>query len=108
MLVRKKEALAEVVLKETGGLGVDCVLETCSGDESPEFTKHDIVTVLAAGGRWVTTQQNLQLDPPHSHLLFLKGATMSFLFPSVWLLSSSQIGRYRRERPLPFCKSTAG
>jgi len=87
----------ETILQETGGTGVDCVLETLEGSEASKFGKHEIVSSLAAGGRWATTHKNLQLDPPHSHLLFLKGASLCFLFPQIWLLSSSQLGRYQRQ-----------
>ncbi|XP_077675143.1 quinone oxidoreductase-like protein 1 isoform X4 [Eretmochelys imbricata] len=56
--------------------------------------KHDIITLLSAGGHWVTTEKNLQLDPPDSHCLFLKGATVSFLNDEVWNLSNVQQGKY--------------
>lgn len=36
----------------------------------------------------------LQLDPPHSDLLFMKGANICFLNEHTWLLSSGQQGRY--------------
>lgn len=85
----------EAILQETGGQGVDYVIEARERQEAG-FTKHDIISSLAVGGRWVTSQKNLQLDPPHAHLLYLKGATLSFLFPQGWLLSSSQLGRFQR------------
>ncbi|XP_069492331.1 quinone oxidoreductase-like protein 1 isoform X3 [Ambystoma mexicanum] len=56
--------------------------------------KHDLITLLAVGGHWVTTMENLQLDPPDSHCLFLKGATISFLNDEIWSLSSAQQGKY--------------
>nr|XP_014130424.1 quinone oxidoreductase-like protein 1 [Zonotrichia albicollis] len=56
--------------------------------------KHDIITLLGVGGRWITTERNLQLDPPDSHSLFLKGATVSFLNEEVWNLSNVQQGKY--------------
>ncbi|XP_065271430.1 quinone oxidoreductase-like protein 1 isoform X1 [Emys orbicularis] len=56
--------------------------------------KHDIITLLSVGGHWVTTEKNLQLDPPDSHCLFLKGATVSFLNDEVWNLSNVQQGKY--------------
>uniref|UniRef100_A0A674KE51 Enoyl reductase (ER) domain-containing protein n=1 Tax=Terrapene triunguis TaxID=2587831 RepID=A0A674KE51_9SAUR len=94
--------VAESCLEETGGLGVDIVLDAgvrlySKEDEStlkPQLLphKHDIITLLSVGGHWVTTEKNLQLDPPDSHCLFLKGATVSFLNDEVWNLSNpSQI-----------------
>ncbi|XP_029459402.1 quinone oxidoreductase-like protein 1 isoform X2 [Rhinatrema bivittatum] len=99
-----KVDLAESCLEETGGLGVDIVLDAGvrlyrSEDVSllkPRLLphKHDILMLLAVGSHWVTTVADLQLDPPDSHCLFLKGATVSFLNDEVWNLSSVQQGKY--------------
>ncbi len=35
-----------------------------------------------------------QLDPPDSEQLFLRGASLSFLFSQAWLLSPLNQGRY--------------
>ncbi|KFV45477.1 Quinone oxidoreductase-like 1, partial [Gavia stellata] len=96
--------LAESCLEETGGLGVDIVLDTGvklyrAEDESTSKSqllphKHDIITLLGVGGHWITTEKNLQLDPPDSHSLFLKGATVSFLNDEIWNLSNIQQGKY--------------
>ncbi|XP_029821752.1 quinone oxidoreductase-like protein 1 [Manacus vitellinus] len=56
--------------------------------------KHDIITLLGVGGHWITTEKNLQLDPPDSHSLFLEGATVSFLNDEIWNLSNVQQGKY--------------
>ncbi|XP_057704349.1 quinone oxidoreductase-like protein 1 isoform X2 [Corythoichthys intestinalis] len=103
---KKQSDLLPAVMEETGGLGVDIVVdqgvslhekEQEEGRED-EVTvhphKHDIITVLAVGGHWVTSHQDLQLDPPDSRLMFLKSASVSFLNLQVWLASSSQQGRY--------------
>uniref|UniRef100_A0A8D0H5Y5 Quinone oxidoreductase-like protein 1 n=1 Tax=Sphenodon punctatus TaxID=8508 RepID=A0A8D0H5Y5_SPHPU len=96
--------IAESCLEETGGLGVDIVLDagvrlykkenesTLKQQLLPH--KHDILTLLSVGGHWVTTEENLQLDPPDIHCLFLKGATVSFLNDEVWNLSNVQQGKY--------------
>lgn len=113
-------------LQETGGLGVNCIvdagvqpaynlsdfiiespllrqqLETEGhrhGYESapptvPCPTKHQIISCLAAHGCWITTQPDLQLDPPDSQHLFLKGASVHFLFFPVWVLSGSEQGTF--------------
>ncbi|XP_029030706.1 quinone oxidoreductase-like protein 1 isoform X2 [Betta splendens] len=94
--------LLSVVLEETGGLGLDIIIDSGvrlqDGEES-EGTKflphkHDIISVLAVGGHWVTSHQDLQLDPPDCRLLHLKSASVSFLNPEVWTASSAQQGRY--------------
>uniref|UniRef100_A0A674H1Z4 Quinone oxidoreductase-like protein 1 n=1 Tax=Taeniopygia guttata TaxID=59729 RepID=A0A674H1Z4_TAEGU len=96
--------VAESCLEETGGLGVDIVLDAgvrlYSAEDEPASKsqllphKHDIITLLGVGGRWITTERNLQLDPPDSHSLFLKGATVSFLNDEIWNLSNVQQGKY--------------
>ncbi|XP_036059435.1 quinone oxidoreductase-like protein 1 isoform X3 [Onychomys torridus] len=98
-----KVHVAESCLEETGGLGVDIVIDAgvrlYSKDDEPAVKlqlphKHDIITLLGVGGHWVTTEENLQLDPPDSHCLFLKGATVAFLNDEVWNLSNAQQGKY--------------
>uniref|UniRef100_H3CWY1 Crystallin, zeta (quinone reductase)-like 1 n=1 Tax=Tetraodon nigroviridis TaxID=99883 RepID=H3CWY1_TETNG len=95
--------LLSVVLEETGGLGVDVIVD--SGDEvrlqeeESEETKllphkHDVISVLGVGGHWVTSHKDLQLDPPDSRLLFLRSASVSFLNHEVWTASAAQQGRY--------------
>ncbi|XP_063812572.1 quinone oxidoreductase-like protein 1 [Pseudophryne corroboree] len=95
--------LAEKCLEETGGLGVDIVIDAgviLYNTEDPVIKpqllphKHDIITLLSAGGHWVTREEQLQLDPPDSHNLFLKGASLSFLNEEVWNLSNAQQGKY--------------
>lgn len=96
--------LLPVVLEETGGLGVDIVIDSGvrlqveEKEESEENKllphKHDIISVLGVGGHWVTSHQDLQLDPPDSRFLHLKSASVSFLNPEVWTSSSAQQGRY--------------
>ncbi|CAB1328031.1 unnamed protein product [Coregonus sp. 'balchen'] len=103
-----KVDLVDSCLEETGGLGVDIVMD--SGvrlhEEEPEARrllpyKHDIITLLGVGGHWVTTEQNLQLDPPDSRSLFLKAASLSFLNEEVWGASSARQGRPQLEDPVP-------
>ena len=57
-------------------------------------TKHQLISSLAARGQWVTTQPRLQLDPPESQLLLMKGASLHFLFEPVWGLSGAHQGHY--------------
>ncbi|XP_053163542.1 quinone oxidoreductase-like protein 1 isoform X2 [Hemicordylus capensis] len=64
-----KYDLTESCLEETGGLGVDIILdagvrlyskenETTSQQLLPH--KHDIISLLSVGGHWVTMEENLQ------------------------------------------------
>ncbi|XP_037638985.1 quinone oxidoreductase-like protein 1 isoform X1 [Sebastes umbrosus] len=93
--------LLPVILEETGGLGVDIVIDSgvrLQEAESEEAKllphKHDIISVLGVGGHWVTSHKDLQLDPPDCRLLYLKSASMSFLNHEVWTASTAQQGRY--------------
>ncbi|KAM8859620.1 quinone oxidoreductase-like protein 1 isoform 6-T6 [Spinachia spinachia] len=93
--------LLPAVLEETGGLGVDIVIDSgvrLNEEESEEAKllphKHDVINVLGVGGHWVTTQKDLQLDPPDCRSLYLKSASLSFLNHEVWTTSSAQQGRY--------------
>ncbi|XP_070771888.1 quinone oxidoreductase-like protein 1 isoform X2 [Enoplosus armatus] len=94
--------LLPVVLEETGGLGVDIVIDSgvrLHEEEESEETKllphkHDIISVLGVGGHWVTSHKDLQLDPPDCRLLYLKSASVAFLNHEVWTASSAQQGRY--------------
>uniref|UniRef100_A0A8C4ZYA8 Crystallin, zeta (quinone reductase)-like 1 n=1 Tax=Gadus morhua TaxID=8049 RepID=A0A8C4ZYA8_GADMO len=91
------------VLEETGGLGVDIVIDTgvrlqedegSNGNRLPH--KHEVISVLGVGGHWVTSHQELQLDPPDCRLLHLKSASVTFLNQEVWTASTVQQGRYLR------------
>ncbi|XP_076598721.1 quinone oxidoreductase-like protein 1 isoform X1 [Chaetodon auriga] len=95
--------LLPVVLEETGGLGVDIIVDSgvCLQGEEEESEeakllphKHDLISVLGVGGHWVTSHKDLQLDPPDCRSLFLKSASVTFLNHEVWTASSAQQGRY--------------
>ncbi|XP_067849357.1 quinone oxidoreductase-like protein 1 isoform X3 [Heptranchias perlo] len=97
----RKVDLVDSCLEETGGLGVnivvDCGVQLYSKEDDPTVKqhlphKHDILSLLAVASHWVTTEENLQLDPPDSRFLFHKGATISFLNEEVWQLSNMQQG----------------
>uniref|UniRef100_A0A4W3JKQ6 Enoyl reductase (ER) domain-containing protein n=1 Tax=Callorhinchus milii TaxID=7868 RepID=A0A4W3JKQ6_CALMI len=99
----KKANLVDACLEETAGLGVDivvdCGVQLSGKEDKPDGQqhlshKHEILSLLAVAGHWVTTEENLQLDPPDSRMLFLKGATISFLNEEVWQMSSAQQGKY--------------
>lgn len=105
-----KKSLVDTCMDETGGLGMDCVIDNGALHQDNEVkeqgnlsalsvknsppSKHDVISCLAVAGRWITCHQNLQLDPPDSQMLYLKGASVSFLFEHSWVLSRGQQGRY--------------
>ncbi|XP_061602139.1 quinone oxidoreductase-like protein 1 isoform X2 [Cololabis saira] len=95
--------LLSVIMEETGGLGVDIVVDSgvCLHEEEEKLEekkllphKCDIISVLGVSGHWVTSHQDLQLDPPDCRFLHLKSASVSFLNCEVWTAASAQQGRY--------------
>jgi len=117
------ESLFDAVMEETGGQGADFILETIPftkpmtlvpGKEQKERelspiisemvasgaqekasypSRHELIRCLAPLGRWATSSAQLQLDPPDSRLMLLKGASLSFVCEQAWLLAGSQQGR---------------
>jgi len=85
----EEQKLFETINRLTNGLGVDIILEDI---ELPDgITEREIVNCLTINATWITSR-NLQLDPPISELLYLKGCSVSFLFEQAWTLSETQSG----------------
>ena len=89
--------LRNMIKDETGGLGIDCIVDDgVLPNSAPDTTnhkfempmKHDVISSLAIAGRWVTSQHDLQLDPPDSEILHFKTASVCHLFPDALLLST--------------------
>jgi len=107
-LNHRSSVLVSSVMEETGGIGVDCVVDNgvrmftneedviLLGEKTkfPRPHKVDLIACLGFAGKWVTSQPDLQLDPPDSQQLFLRNASVSFLFPPAWTLMNAQQGRY--------------
>ncbi|KAI8774925.1 quinone oxidoreductase protein 1 isoform X1 [Biomphalaria glabrata] len=107
-LTQRSSIMSSSVAEETGGMGVDCVVDNgvrmFTSEEDIDLMderllrsvphKSDIIACLGFSGKWITSQSNLQLDPPNSEQLFLRGASVSFLFPPAWTLTRAQHGRY--------------
>ncbi|NXH81740.1 QORL1 protein, partial [Edolisoma coerulescens] len=85
--------VAESCLEETGGLGVDIVLDA-GGTPGGNLEIQAHKTIISTRQCYEFFFNLLQLDPPDSHSLFLKGATVSFLNDEVWNLSNVQQGKY--------------
>lgn len=56
-----------------------------------------LIQCLAVQGQLTSSTPNLQLDPPLSRQLFLRGAGISFLFPQQWILGATQRGKLARQ-----------
>jgi len=108
-LQEQNSTFINTVLEESGGMGVDILIDNgvrlfqleedieLMGERSSFAmpSKHEILSVLGMGSRWVTSHHALQLDPPDSRTLFLKAASVSFLFEHIWTLSGAQYGRFQ-------------
>lgn len=108
-MTQRSTILASSVMEETGGVGVDCIIDNgvrlFTSEEDKDLMderslksvphKHDLLSCLGFAGRWITTHPQLQLDPPDSQQLFLRGGTLSFLFPPAWTLMRAQHGRFQ-------------
>lgn len=99
----RKNMLSISIMEETGGLGVDFIIDNGASRLAEPKENHDqstslnyeMISCLGSFGKWVTMRSDLQLDPPDSSELFLRSGTICFLFDSLWTLSYSQHGRYR-------------
>jgi len=92
MIDSRTSDIVSSVMESTGNAGVDCIIE--SSLIRSQVPLHDIVKCLGPNGHYASSNSQLQIDPPLSKSLFLKGASISYLFEQSWVLSSSQQGRY--------------
>ncbi|XP_061693292.1 quinone oxidoreductase-like protein 1 isoform X3 [Syngnathoides biaculeatus] len=86
--------LLPAVLEETGGLGVDIVVDQGVCEKKSNQKRRRRRRRRKRRRRFSRTSTTSSLDPPDSRLMFLKSASVSFLNSQVWLASSSQQGRY--------------
>jgi len=96
------ENVLEIVMEETGSLGVDYVLDYAScyqiiAEKSPitsmKRRQEQIIRCLRVHGTWISFTP-VQLNPLESEVLLFKGVTIGFVFEEAWLLSSSHLGQY--------------
>ncbi|XP_067945699.1 quinone oxidoreductase-like protein 1 [Watersipora subatra] len=99
----KNSSLVSIVMEETGSLGANAIIDdgvNMFAEEDHETqvpgrpSKHDVISCLAVNGKWITSQPNLQLDPPDSLKLHMRNASVCFLFEQSWSLSTAQRGVY--------------
>ncbi|XP_075234070.1 quinone oxidoreductase-like protein 1 [Lycorma delicatula] len=116
-IVEQRSELKAACLKQTANLGFDIIIDQrttipsqmkniltddinmtggkVDDDTSNMLTNHEIISCLAVGGHWITTNPNMQLDPPHSQQLSLRCGTLGFLMDQAWLISGSFQGKYQ-------------
>lgn len=59
-----------------------------------EFRPSRLIDLLAFGGRWCSVDDAVQIDPPDTRMLFLRNASVGFVFEHAWGLAGAQVGRY--------------
>jgi len=103
-MTTRSSALRASCLEETAGHGVDLILDLgCSQYPIDGYVenerilppKYDVISCMAVGGRWITSQPDLQLDSNNSRLLWLKCGSVGYLNEHSWVLSPAQAGRYQ-------------
>jgi len=87
------ENMNEIIQEETLGHGVDCVVDFYHTHSSE--LQRNVIESLSIGGRWVTIDPNLNLDLPESNCLFLKNASLSFLFDEAYGLYGKELGKIK-------------
>jgi hypothetical protein len=48
-------------MEETGGLGVDCILDNLGSSRKQGYSKKELLQILAVYGRWSTTYSAVQV-----------------------------------------------
>ena len=93
-----QEDVAEIIMEETDGIGVDYIVETKVSSSTslldPIQRKRSLIKSLGAHGSWVTRSKSMQLDPDETEILNLKNGSISFIFTQAWLLSPSKQGKF--------------
>lgn len=125
------ESLIDAVLEETGHTGVHTILDYRSlysldnvfsetkiddyeGDKGAQHSdtqytsQKELIRCLGVGGRWCSSNPSLQLDPPDSAALFLRGGSLSFVFEQTWLLAPQQHGKLLHMMNEILCKASTG
>lgn len=75
----------EHLLSETGGLGVNYVLDF--SDTHTNSGKKAVIDCLAIRGKWGIRNRLFQLDPPESFLLFMRNACVCFFNEESWVFN---------------------
>ncbi|RUS18001.1 chaperonin 10-like protein [Endogone sp. FLAS-F59071] len=59
-----------------------------------EFRPSRLIDLLGFGGRWCSVDDAVQIDPPDARMMFLRNASIGFVFEHAWGLAGAQVGRY--------------
>lgn len=86
----------------TQGLGVDIIVESFeqSRGNTAAVNRYALdvdstISLLKVGGLWLTSRRGLKLSSRRLEAMWLKNASIGFLFEDAWLLSPTQQGHFR-------------
>jgi len=85
------EDIPRVLLSETGGLGVNHILDF-SESHTPQ-TKRTLLQCLGVRGKWALCDLSFQLDPPEALQLFLRCGAVCFVNEEAWLQTGLEHGK---------------
>lgn len=88
----QSEDIPRVVLSETGGLGVNHILDFAE-THSPQ-SKRTLLQCLGIRGKWAVCDMAFQLDPPEALQLYLRCGGLSFVNEEVWLHTGLEHGKW--------------
>lgn len=80
------------VIAETGGLGVNYVLDFSNGHDWK--SKKAAIDCLAIRGKWAVCDANLQLDPPESYQMFMRNASVCWVNEDMWTWNGVEHGKF--------------
>jgi NADPH:quinone reductase-like Zn-dependent oxidoreductase len=86
------EDLPEALLRETAGLGVKHILDFSKTQSAAH--KSVMLQCLGLQGKWAVVDPRFQLDPPEATQLFLRSASVHFIFPEAWLFHGTAHGKF--------------
>ena len=82
----------EQLLSETGGLGVNHILDFSLGHNST--SKKAILDCLAIRGKLAIRNPDFQLDPPESQILYLKSSSICYFNENSWAYNGLEQSKF--------------
>ena len=95
----RTERVSTAVVQETDGVGVHHVVElgyapNFQAEEALSPAPGEILDCLGPHAIWATRRRRLQLDPPESAQLALRGASLAFIYTQSWVACGARRGAF--------------
>lgn len=85
------EELTDTVREETLGLGVDVLIDLRESHTTEE--KRKTLECLSVNGRWIVSDNSIEIHAPETKQLFYRNATISFLFEEAYSIFGIDFGK---------------